>query len=305
MILSVFGSPVPGATGAWLDAGFASGLVFALPLGLAGIALLRFALLPRLGASVPPRREGTGGALFAGFSAAVALLLTTLVPPILLGAFRPGASGYAPFVPVPGPAMPSLAPTTFGFFALQSLVEELLFRAFFLTLLAALVLLLARLLFGRLPRPGPLPLADEPLRALRAGRRWVVAGLLANAGQSVAFALLHARNPNVTPLALLNIGLAGGVLGWLYWGEGGVLGCWTFHVLWNFTLAALALPVSGMTVEPPLLQTGIAGAGLPFLSGGAFGPEGSILNTVGLAVVLAILIRRSARKLPTEYAETR
>ncbi|MEO8584566.1 MAG: CPBP family intramembrane glutamic endopeptidase [Acidobacteriota bacterium] len=304
MILSVFGSPVPGATGAWLDAGFASGLVFALPLGLAGIALLRFGLLPRLG-SVPPRRERAARALFVGFSTAIALLLATLVPPVLLGAFQPGASGYARFVPVPGPATPSSAPSTFAFFALQSLVEELLFRALFLTLFAAIVLLLARLFFGRLLRPGPLPLPDEPLRARRAGRRWIVAGLLANAGQSVAFALLHARNPNVTPLALLNIGLAGAVLGWMYWGEGGVLGCWTFHVLWNFTLAALALPVSGMTVEPPLLETGIAGAGLPLLSGGAFGPEGSILSTVALTAVLAILIRRSARKLSTEYAQTR
>jgi membrane protease YdiL (CAAX protease family) len=113
--------------GFWLDALLSSGLYFALPLGFAGLALL----------------------------------LATLVPPALLGAFRPEASGYAPFVPVPGPTTPSSAPSTFGFFALQSLAEELLFRAFFLTLLAALVLLLARLLFGRLPRP------EEPLRARR------------------------------------------------------------------------------------------------------------------------------------------
>jgi membrane protease YdiL (CAAX protease family) len=293
------GSPVPGAMGFWLDALLSSGLYFALPLGFAGLALLRFGLLPRLGNSIPPGRERAGWASFAGPSAAFALLLATLVPPALLGAFRPGASGYAPFVPVPGPTTPSSAPSTFGFFALQSLAEELLFRAFFLTLLAALVLLLARLLFGRLPRP------EEPLRARRAGRRWLVAGLFANTGQSLAFALLHARNPNVTPLALLNIALAGAVLGWLYWGEGGLFGCWTFHALWNFTLAALALPVSGMTFGPPLLSTGIAGAGLPFLSGGAFGPEGSILSTAGLAAVLAFLIRRSTRRLPSGYAEPR
>ncbi|MCM3875742.1 MAG: CPBP family intramembrane metalloprotease, partial [Thermoanaerobaculia bacterium] len=249
--------------------------------------------------SVPPRREGAGRALLMGLSAAFTLLLSTLVPPALLGAFRPEAPGYARFVPVPGPAAPSSAPATFGFFALQSLTEELLFRAFFLTLLAALVLLLARLLFG------PLSGADEPLRARRAARRWLVAGLLANSGQSLAFALLHARNPNVTPLALLNIGLAGAVLGWLYWGEGGLFACWTFHALWNFTLAALALPVSGLAFGPPLLSTGIAGAGLPFLSGGAFGPEGSILSTAGLAAVLGVLIRRSARRLPSAYAETR
>jgi len=300
MNLLALGSPVPGAMGSWLDTRLASSsLVFALPLGLAGLALLRFGLLPRLGDSVPPGRGGAGRASLAGLMAAFALLLATLVPPALLGAFRPGASGYAPFIPAPGPMAPSSSAFTFGFFAVQSLAEELLFRAFFLTLLAALVLLLARLLFGPLLRP------DEPLRARRAGRRWLVAGIVANTGQALAFALLHARNPNVTPLALLNIGLAGAVLGWLYWGEGGLFGCWTFHALWNFTLAALALPVSGMAFGPPLLQTGIAGAGLPLLSGGAFGPEGSILSTAGLAAVLAVLIRRSARRLPSEYPEPR
>jgi membrane protease YdiL (CAAX protease family) len=285
--------------GSWLDTGLAPGLVFALPLGLAGLALLRFGLLPRLGDSIPPWRGRAGRAFFAGLSAAFALLLATLVPPALLGAFRPGAAGYAPFTPAPGPAAPSSAPFTFGYFALQSLTEELLFRAFFFTLLAALVLLLARLLFG------PLPGSDAPLRAQRAGRRWLVAGLIANTVQSLAFALLHARNPGVTPLALLNIGLAGAVLGWLYWGEGGLFGCWTFHALWNFMLAALAFPVSGLTFGPPLLSTGIAGAGLPLLSGGAFGPEGSLVSTVGLAAVLALLIRRSARGLANGYPASR
>lgn len=295
MSFLALGSPVPGAMGSWLDARLASGLVFALPMGLAGLALLRFVLLPRLGETVPPRRESAARAGLAGLAAALALLVATLVPPALLGAFRPGAAGWTPFSPAPSPADPSTGPATFGFFVLQSLVEELLFRAFAFTFLAALVLLLARLVFGRLPLQQPSPGSG-------AGRRWLVAGLVANTGQSVAFALLHVGNPNVTPLALLNIGLAGAVLGWLYWGEGGLLGCWTFHAFWNFTLAALALPVSGMTLGPPIFSTGVAGAGLPLLSGGVFGPEASILSTAGLAALLAVLIRRSARKLSTAYA---
>jgi len=281
--------------GSWLDARLASGLVFALPLGLAGLALLRFALLKRLGAGVSEPREPARRGVAAGLASVLALLALTVVPSALLGAFRPGAAGYAPFAPAPGPPSPSSALATFGFFALQSLTEELLFRAFFLTLLAAAVLFLARLLFG------PLTRADEPLRASRAARRWFLAGLLANAVQSIVFASLHAINPNVTPLALLNIGLAGGVLGWLYWSEGGLLGCWTFHALWNFSLAALALPVSGMTMGRPALATGIRGAGLPALSGGAFGPEGSALSTATLCALLILLIRRSARRLPSRY----
>ena len=295
MILLALASPVPGAMGAWLDARLASGLVLALPLGLAGLALLRFGLLARLGASVPEPREPFAHGAAAGLAAAAALLTTALLPPALSGAFRPGAAGYAPFAPAPGPASLASAPASLGFFALQSLAEELLFRAFFLTLLAALVLLLARLFFGKLPE------MSESLRGPAAARRWLVSGLLANAGQSVAFASMHAANPNVTPLALLNIGLAGAVLGWLYWSEGGLLGPWTFHALWNFTLAALALPVSGMTMGSPVLATGFRGAGLPALSGGAFGPEGSVLSTVTLAALLILLVRRSARKLPGAY----
>jgi uncharacterized protein len=295
VILLALASPVPGAMGSWLDARLASGFVFALPLGLAGLALLRFVLLERLGASVFEPREPARRGVAAGLASVLALLALTVVPSALLGAFRPGAAGYAPFAPAPGPPSPSSAPATFAFFALQSLTEELLFRAFFLTLLAAVVLFLARLLFG------PLTGADEPLRARRAARRWFLAGLLANAIQSVAFASLHAINPNVTPLALLNIGLAGAVLGWLYWSAGSLLGCWTFHTLWNFSLAALALPVSGMTMGRPALATGIRGAGLPAVSGGAFGPEGSALSTVTLAALLILLVRRSTRKLPGAY----
>jgi membrane protease YdiL (CAAX protease family) len=293
-----FASPVTGAMGAWLDARIASGLVFALPLGLAGLAFLRFLLLKRLGNSIPEPHDPVGRGAAVGLAAVAALLAIALLPPALLGAFRPEASGYAPFTPAPGPASPSSAFATFGFFALQSLTEELLFRAFLLTLVASVVLLLARLFFGTLSG------VDEPLRARRAARRWLVAGFLANMGQSVAFASLHAINPNVTPLALLNIGLAGAVLGWLYWSEGGLLGCWTFHALWNFGLAALALPVSGMTMGRPALATGIRGAGLPALSGGAFGPEGSILSTVTLAALLILLVRRSARKLPGAYSSS-
>jgi membrane protease YdiL (CAAX protease family) len=293
--LLALASPVPGAMGSWLDARLASGLVLALPLGLAGLALLRFSLLAQLGGSVSEPRGPFRRGAASGLAAAAALLTVALLPPALLGAFRPGAAGYAPFAPAPGPASLASAPASFGFFALQSLAEELLFRAFFLTLLAALFLFFARLFFGRLSG------MSEPYRGRAAARRWLVSGLLANAGQSLAFASMHAVNPNVTPLALFNIALAGAVLGWLYWSEGGLLGPWTFHALWNFTLAALALPVSGMTMGGPVFATGIRGAGLAPLSGGAFGPEGSLLSTAGLAVLLAILVRRSARRLPTGY----
>jgi hypothetical protein len=161
-----------------------------------------------------------------------------------------------------------------------------------MTLLAALVLGAVRLTRGALPARGDA--AGLP----RFGRRWLAAGLTANAVQAVGFAVLHAGNPHVTPLALVNIGLAGALLGWLFWSGVGLAGAWTFHALWNFSLSALGLPVSGLALATPLVATGFAGVGRPLLSGGAFGPEGSLVLTIALAAALVFVIRRSARRLP-------
>jgi len=267
-------------------------LLFAVPLGLAGIAALRFVLLRGPGRSLPePARPAwRGGA--AGIVAALVLLAAALLPPLATGAFRPGTPGWTAFAPTPPPADPSAAASSVAFFAVQSLVEELLFRAALMTLLAALALGVVRLLRG--PLPGRGDAAGLP----RFGRRWLAAGLAANAVQAAGFAILHAGNPHVTPLALVNIGLAGAILGWLFWSGGGLAGAWTFHALWNFSLSALGLPVSGLALATPLVATGFAGAGRPLLSGGAFGPEGSLVLTAALAAALGFLIRRSAQRLP-------
>jgi membrane protease YdiL (CAAX protease family) len=268
-------------------------LLFALPLGLAGLATLRFGLLRGAGRALPePSRRAWRRAL-GGAAAALAMLLACLLPPFAAGAFRPGAPAWDSFTPAPSNASLAAAPASFVFFVVQALVEELLFRAALFTLLAVLALGVARLLRGRLPG------RDDPAGLRRFGRRWLVAGLVANAGQATGFAVLHAGNPHVTPLALVNIGLAGAVIGWLFWSGGGLAGAWAFHALWNWGLSALGLPVSGMALGAPLVAAGIAGAGRPLLSGGAFGPEGSAVATLALAALLAALVARSARRLPT------
>ena len=62
MILSVFGSAVPGATGAWLDAGFASGLTFALPLGDVIATVAAAVLVSTLAALYPAARAAKNSA---------------------------------------------------------------------------------------------------------------------------------------------------------------------------------------------------------------------------------------------------
>lgn len=267
-------------------------LLFALPLGLAGLTALRLGLLRGPGRTLAePARPAWRRAL-AGLAVALALLAAVILPPLVAGVFSPGTPGFTAFAPTPPPANPAAAQASISFFTVQSLVEELLFRAGLMTLLAFLALGALRLLNG------PLPSREDAAGLPRFGRRWLAAGLIANAAQAAGFAVLHAGNPHVTPLALLNIGLAGAVLGWLFWSGGGLAAAWAFHALWNFSLSALGLPVSGLALQTPLLPTGFAGAGRPLLSGGAFGPEGSLVNTVALAVALAFLVRRSARRLP-------
>lgn len=265
-------------------------LLFALPLGLAGLAALRLRVLRGAGRALPePARPAWRRAL-GGAAAALAVLLASVLPPLAAGAFRPGAPGWSPFTAEAAAASPAGVAATLIFFAAQSLVEELLFRAALLVLLAGLAFGIARLFAGALPD------REDAAGLPRFGRRWFAAGLVATAGQAALFAALHAGNPHVTPLALVNIGLAGAVIGWLFWSGGGLAGAWAFHALWNWGLSALGLPVSGMALGTPL-AAGFTGAGRELLSGGAFGPEGSAVTTLAFAALLAALVARSARRL--------
>jgi membrane protease YdiL (CAAX protease family) len=104
---------------------------------------------------------------------------------------------------------------------------------------------------------------------------------------SVLFSLLHALNPNVSAIALFNIILAGLVLAALVERSGSLWGATIAHGFWNFAVACLlSLPVSGIRLFH-LLDVSLSGD--ERLTGGSFGPEGSLLLTLlglGLTVVL-------------------
>jgi uncharacterized protein len=101
---------------------------------------------------------------------------------------------------------------------------------------------------------------------------------------SVLFSLLHAANPGLSAVALANIVLAGLILAALVERSGSLWGATTAHGAWNFAVACLAsLPVSGFSVFH-LLKVAVTGD--PQLTGGGFGPEGSLLLTA-LALPLA------------------
>jgi membrane protease YdiL (CAAX protease family) len=100
---------------------------------------------------------------------------------------------------------------------------------------------------------------------------------------SVAFAALHLPNPEIGPVPLLNLTLAGVFLGALYLRTASLWWASGAHLGWNWSLAFLGdLPLSGLElVDAPLLEPEIAEPG--WVSGAAFGPEGSVLAAAAMA----------------------
>lgn len=105
---------------------------------------------------------------------------------------------------------------------------------------------------------------------------------------SAFFGLLHFKNPNIDPLALLNIALAGLLLGVGYVLTGELAIPIGVHIAWNFFQGSVfGFPVSG-----------IGGFGASFLTvkqngpdlwtGGVFGPEGGLLDPLAVAIGISL-----------------
>jgi len=101
---------------------------------------------------------------------------------------------------------------------------------------------------------------------------------------SIAFGAMHLGNPAVTELGLVNIAVAGLLLGVVYLRTGSLWLATGLHLGWNWAHGYLAdVPVSGLEVLDAPFYDGVA-RGPEWLSGGGFGPEGSAIAT---AVTLA------------------
>jgi uncharacterized protein len=136
-----------------------------------------------------------------------------------------------------------------------------------------------------------------PLQAL--SESWGAApALLAT---SVLFGLLHAGNPDVGTVGLIDTGLAGVFIGVLYLRTGSLWWASGAHMGWNWAHGFLAdLPVSGLEVaDAPGIAAHVRGPAL--LSGGAFGPEGSLL-TAGVLLVAVAWAWSTDRLRPTTAA---
>jgi hypothetical protein len=106
---------------------------------------------------------------------------------------------------------------------------------------------------------------------------------------ALTFALLHGLNLGVTPLALLNLALAGLLFSALALREGGLWGACAFHATWNWAQGnVFGFEVSG---TPPAGSAvlDLVTTGPRIWTGGAFGPEGGLASTIVLLIVLTLL----------------
>ncbi|MFQ5778138.1 MAG: lysostaphin resistance A-like protein [Terriglobia bacterium] len=110
---------------------------------------------------------------------------------------------------------------------------------------------------------------------------------------SALFGLVHLRNPSATALSTTNTVLIGILLALAYlktralWLPLGV------HLAWNFFLGFVySLPVSGLVLPEKMFAVDISGPA--WLSGGNYGPEGSVITT-GVALTATVWLARTKR----------
>jgi len=129
-----------------------------------------------------------------------------------------------------------------------------------------------------------------PLRRLaNALGAWPATLLLA-----VGFGAAHLPNDNATPFGILNVALAGVWFSIAFFSPSGIALGWGLHFGWNFALALLGAPVSGMRLGPP--QAVYHPGPHAWFDGGAFGPEGGLVGTIAIATGVAAILGSRVRR---------
>lgn len=107
---------------------------------------------------------------------------------------------------------------------------------------------------------------------------------------SVLFGMVHLGNPAATPFTAANTILAGALLSVAYLKTRALWMPLGLHFAWNFLMGPiLSLPVSGVSIGQPIFAVKVGEPG--WLSGGAYGPEGSVVLTVVCGLAIAALAR--------------
>ena len=125
--------------------------------------------------------------------------------------------------------------------------------------------------------------------------------LLANFGAfatiipiGVIFALLHGGNPNATTLGLVNTAGFGILFGYAFWRSRDLWLPIGLHFGWNFTLPLFGTNVSGLRMKVTGYEMSWSAGTL--WSGGAYGPEASLLTSAVLFALFAYLWKAPIRR---------
>lgn len=126
-------------------------------------------------------------------------------------------------------------------------------------------------------------------RVVEGGGRFIAVLLL-----SALFGLVHLSNPSPTPLSTANTVFVGILLALAYLKTRGLWLPLGLHFAWNFSQGFVySLPVSGLVLSYQLFAVEVGGP--DWISGGRYGPEGSVLTTG--VVLLAIWWMARTRRL--------
>lgn len=119
---------------------------------------------------------------------------------------------------------------------------------------------------------------------------------------SGAFAALHLGNRGANEITVANTFLAGCALGVLVAWRRSLWVATGAHLGWNLATILLGLNVSGITV--PLMPFRLSWKGAEAWTGGDYGPEGSVVCTAVLLVLVLVLIRLYYQREEDEAAKT-
>jgi membrane protease YdiL (CAAX protease family) len=115
-------------------------------------------------------------------------------------------------------------------------------------------------------------------------------GYVALAISSAIFGSLHRLNPHSTNLSVVNTMLAGALLSLAYLKTRALWLPIGFHFSWNWSLALLGLPVSGVDLIRMPWQA-IPASSHIWVHGGDYGPEGGFVATLAILGGIVLLIR--------------
>lgn len=126
------------------------------------------------------------------------------------------------------------------------------------------------------------------------GARWgAPAGVAVSA---LLFALLHALNPGITVLSVVNLVLVGVLLALYALYEGALWGACLWHAAWNWAQGSVfGLEVSGLKTGM-LAVLDLKEDGPDVVTGGLFGPEGGLATTLTLSLGIAVIFLAARRK---------